>query len=160
MTIEVAMILAIFILVIGILILAAYKLNIYRKIPLNICRILCVLSICVYVSFLFASIKHYNSKFYYEEYSIDKVTLSSVYFNNDSKRFDESSNIILEEPNGEYSNVVIAEYEDYSSYWLLGRIDITVVKYHIYLSKDVYQRYKDGDVIYKNNKNQRISKRR
>lgn len=149
MTLEVAMILAIFIFAIGILMLAAYKLNIYRKIPLNICRILCVLSICVYVSFLFASIKHYNSKFYYEEYSIDKVTLSSVYFNNDSKRFGESSNIILEEPNGEYSNVVIAEYEDYSSYWLLGRIDITVVKYHIYLSKDVYQRYKDGDVIYK-----------
>lgn len=149
MTFEVAMILAIFIPAIGILMLAAYKLNIYRKIPLNICRILCVLSICVYVSFLFAPTKHYNSKFYYEEYSIDKVTLSSVYFNNDSKRFGESSNIILEEPNGEYSNVVIAEYEDYSSYWLLGRIDITVVKYHIYLSKDVYQRYEDGNVIYK-----------
>lgn len=141
MTFEIAMILAIFILAIGILMLAAYK--------LNICRILCVLSICVYVSFLFAPTKHYNSKFYYEEYSIDKVTLSSVYFNNDSKRFGESSNIILEEPNGEYSNVVIAEYEDYSSYWLLGRIDITVVKYHIYLSKDVYQRYEDGNVIYK-----------
>jgi hypothetical protein len=149
MTLEVAMILAIFIFVIGILMLAAYKLNIYRKIPLNICRILCVLSFCVYVSFLFAPTKHYNSKFYYEEYSIDKVTLSSVYFNNDSKRFGESSNIILEEPNEEYSNVVIAEYEDYSSYWLLGRIDITVVKYHIYLSKDVYQRYEDGNVIYK-----------
>lgn len=149
MTFEVAMILAIFILAIGILMLAAYKLNIYRKIQLNICRILCVLSICIYVSFLFAPTKHYNSKFYYEEYSIDKVTLSSVYFNNDSKRFGESSNIILEEPNGEYSNVVIAEYEDYSSYWLLGKIDITVVKYHIYLSKDVYQRYEDGNVIYK-----------
>ena len=149
MRFEVAMILAIFIPAIGIIMLAAYKLNIYRKIPLNICRILCVLSICVYVSFLFAPIKHYNSKFYYEEYSIDKVTLSGVYFNNYSKRFDESSNIILEEPNGEYSNVVIAEYEDYSSYWLLGRIDITGVKYHIYLSKDVYQRYEDGNVIYK-----------
>ena len=143
------MILAVFIPVIGTLMLVAYKLNIYRKIPLNICRILCVLSICVYVSFLFTSTKHYNSKFYYEEYSIDKVTLSSVYFNNDSKRFSEGSNIILEEPNGEYSNVVIVEYEDYSSYWLLGRINTTGVKYHIYLSKDVYQRYKDGNVIYK-----------
>lgn len=150
MTFEVAIILAVFIPAIGILMLAAYKLNIYRKIPLNICRILCVLSICIYVSFLFAPTKHYNSKFYYKEYLIDKVTLSSVYFNNDSKRFGESSNLILEEPNGEYSNVVIAEYEDYSSYWLLGRIDITeVVKYHIYLSKDVYQRYEDGNVIYK-----------
>ena len=149
MTFEVAVILAVFIPVIGILMLVAYKLNIYRKIPLNICRILCVLSICVYVSFLFTSTKHYNSKFYYEEYSIDKVTLSSVYFNNGSKRFSEGSNIILEEPNGEYSNVVIVEYEDYSSYWLLGRINITGVKYHIYLSKDVYQRYKDGNVIYK-----------
>lgn len=149
MTFEVAVILAVFIPVIGTLMLVAYKLNIYRKIPLNICRILCVLSICVYVSFLFTSTKHYNSKFYYEEYSIDKVTLSSVYFNNVSKRFSEGSNIILEEPNGEYSNVVIVEYEDYSSYWLLGRIDITGVKYHIYLSKDVYQRYEDGDVIYK-----------
>lgn len=149
MKFEVAIILAIFIPAIGILMLAAYKLNICRKIPLNICRILCVLSICIYVSFLFTSTKHYNSKFYYEEYSIDKVTLSSVYFNNDSKRFSEGSNIILEEPNGEYSNVVIVEYEDYSSYWLLGRIDITGVKYHIYLSKDVYQRYEDGNVIYK-----------
>ena len=156
MTFEVAMILATFIPVIGILMLVAYKLNIYRKIPLNICRILCILSICVYVSFLFAPTKHYNSKFYYEEYSIDKVTLDSVYFNNDSKRFGESSNlilsnIILEEPNGEYSNVVIVEYEDYSLYWLLGRIDITgaATKYHIYLSKDVYQRYEDGNVIYK-----------
>lgn len=149
MTFEVAVILAVFIPVIGILMLVAYKLNIYRKIPLNICRILCVLSICVYVSFLFTSTKHYNSKFYYEKYSIDKVTLSSVYFNNGSKRFSEGSNIILEEPNGEYSNVVIVEYEDYSSYWLLGRINITGVKYHIYLSKDVYQRYKDGNVIYK-----------
>lgn len=149
MTFEVAVILAVFIPVIGTLMLVAYKLNIYRKIPLNICRILCVLSICVYVSFLFTSTKHYNSKFYYEEYSIDKVTLSSVYFNNDSKRFSEGSNIILEEPNGEYSNVVIVEYEDYSLYWLLGRINTTGVKYHIYLSKDVYQRYKDGNVIYK-----------
>lgn len=149
MTFEVAVILAVFIPVIGTLMLVAYKLNIYRKIPLNICRILCVLSICVYVSFLFTSTKHYNSKFYYEEYSIDKVTLSSVYFNNDSKRVSEGSNIILEEPNGEYSNVVIVEYEDYSSYWLLGRINTTGVKYHIYLSKDVYQRYKDGNVIYK-----------
>lgn len=103
MTFGVAMILAIFIPVIGIQMLAAYKLNIYRKIPLNICRILCILSICVYVSFLFAPIKHYNSKFYYEEYSIDIVTLGSVYFNNDSKRFGESSNLILEEPNREYS---------------------------------------------------------
>ena len=110
MTFEVAVILAVFIPVIGTLMLVAYKLNIYRKIPLNICRILCVLSICVYVSFLFTSTKHYNSKFYYEEYSIDKVTLSSVYFNNDSKRVSEGSNIILEEPNGEYSNVVIVEY--------------------------------------------------
>lgn len=149
MTFEVAVILAVFIPAIGTLMLVAYKLNIYRKIPLNICRILCVLSICVYVSFLFAPTKHYNSKFYYEEYSIDKVTLSSVYFNNDSKRFSEGSNIILEEPNGGYSNVVIVEYEDYSSYWLLGRINITGIKYHIYLSKDVYQRYKDGNVIYK-----------
>ena len=149
MTFEVAVILAVFIPVIGTLMLVAYKLNIYRKIPLNICRILCVLSICVYVSFLFTSTKHYNSKFYYEEYSIDKVTLSSVYFNNDSKRVSEGSNIILEEPNGEYSNVVIVEYEYYSSYWLLGRINTTGVKYHIYLSKDVYQRYKDGNVIYK-----------
>jgi hypothetical protein len=150
MTFGIAMILAIFIPVIGILMLAAYKLNIYRKIPLNICRILCVLSICVYVSFLFAPTKHYNSKFYYKEYSIDKVTFSSVYFNNDSKNFGESSNIILEEPNKEYSNVVIVEYEDYSSYWLLGRIDITgAAKYHIYLSKDVYQRYEDKNVIYK-----------
>lgn len=149
MTFEVAVILAVFIPVIGILMLVAYKLNIYRKIPLNICRILCVLSICVYVSFLFTSTKHYNSKFYYEEYSIDKVTLSSVYFNNGSKRFSEGSNIILEEPNGEYSNVVIVEYENYSSYWLLGKINTTSVRYHIYLSDDVYQRYKDGNVIYK-----------
>ncbi len=149
MKFEVAMILAIFIPAIGILMLAAYKLNICRKIPLNICRILCVLSICIYISFLFAPAKHYNSRIYYKEYSIDKVTLSSVHFDNDSKIIGESSNIIFEEPNGEYSNVVIAEYEDYSSYWLLGRIDITGVKYHIYLSKDVYQRYEDGNVIYK-----------
>lgn len=51
MEFEVAMILAIFIPAIGILMLAAYKLNICRKIPLNICRILCVLSICIYISF-------------------------------------------------------------------------------------------------------------
>lgn len=45
--------------------------------------------------------------------------------------------------------MVIVEYEDYSVYWLLGKINITREKYHIYLSEDVYQRYKDGNVIFK-----------
>lgn len=99
MSFEVAMIIGMSIFasgIISLMIKLSIKKKTEKKLPLVLCNIWCVLSILIYISFLLApTFKHYNSRIYYKEYSVDKVTLSSVYFNNDSKRFDNAFNVIL-----------------------------------------------------------------
>ncbi len=117
---------------------------------LHICNISFVLGVAIYISFLICSCngKHYNSVVEYEEYPIEKVTFNSVYFNGrGGDRFSESW-IILENPNDKYENIVVAETEYYTLNWLF-RIKTNSNKYHVYLSEEVYQRFQDGETIYK-----------
>ena len=105
----------------------------------------------VYVSFFICSYrgKHYDSIIEYEEYPIEKVTFNSVYFNSrGGDRFSESW-IILENPDAKYENVIVVETEYFTLSWLF-KIKTSTSKYHVYLSEDVYQRFQDGETIYKN----------
>lgn len=121
-----------------------------NKLLIYICNILFVIGVGVYVSFLICSCKgkHYNSRTEYKEYPIEKVTFSSVYFDDrGGDRFGESW-VILETPNNKYENIVVEETEYFTLNWLF-KINTNSSKYHVYLSEDVYDRFQDGNVIYR-----------
>ena len=77
------------------------------------------------------------------------MTFNSVYFNGrGGDRFSESW-IILENPDDKYENVIVEETEYFTLNWLF-KIKTSTSKYHVYFSEDVYQRFQDGETIYKN----------
>lgn len=122
-----------------------------KKWLVYICNLSFVIGVAVYVSFLTCSCcgKRYDSIIEYEEYPIEKVTFNSVYFNGrGGDRFSESW-IILENPDDKYENVIVAETEYFTLNWLF-KIKTSTSKYHVYFSEDVYQRFQDGETIYKN----------
>ena len=121
-----------------------------KKRPLHICNIACVIGLIIYISFLISISNgiHLNSVITFKEYPIEKVTLSHVYFNNKGGDSFGESYVVLEYPNDKDQNVVIVETEDYETQWLFCRIKTSSSKYHVYLTNDVYERYKDGSVIY------------
>lgn len=121
-----------------------------NKLLLHICNLSFAIGVVVYISFLICSCegKHYDSRIEYEEYPIEKVTFNSVYFNGrGGDRFSESW-IILENPNDKYENIVVAETEYFTLNWLF-KIKTSTNKYYVYLSEEVYQRFQDGETIYK-----------
>lgn len=120
-----------------------------NKLLIYICNMLFAIGVGVYISFIICSCKgkHYNSRTEYEEYPIEKVTFSSVYFDDrGGDRFSESW-VILEVPNNKYENIVVKEIEYFTLNWLF-KINTNRSKYHVYLSEDIYDRFQDGDVIY------------
>lgn len=121
-----------------------------KKLPLHICNIACVIGLIIYVSFLIsmANGEHLNSVTTFKEYPIEKVTLSHVYFNDRGGDSFSESYVVLEEPNDEHQNVVIAETENYEIQWLFYKIKASGNKYHVYLADDIYERYNDGKIIY------------
>lgn len=121
-----------------------------NKLLLHICNILFIIGVGVYVSFLICSCKgkHYDSRIEYKEYPIEKVTFSSVYFDDRGGDGFSESWVILETPNNKYENIVVEETEYYMLNWLF-KIKTSSSKYHVYLSEEAYQRFQDGDVIYK-----------
>lgn len=125
---------------------ARYK----KKWLVHICNLLFVIGVAVYVSFLICSChgEHYDSIIEYEEYPIEKVTFNNVYFNGRGGDGFSESWIILENPDDKYKNVIVAETEYFTLNWLF-KIKTSTSKYHVYLSEDVYQRFQDGNVIYK-----------
>lgn len=126
------------------------KVKYNKKWLLHICNLSFAIGVVVYISFLICSCKgkHYDSRIEYEEYPIEKVTFSSVYFNGrGGDRFSESW-IILENPADKYENVIVAETEYFTLSWLF-KIKTSISKYHVYLSEDVYQRFQDVEIIYK-----------
>ena len=130
-----------------------YKRNNAPKYKIHICNITCVIGLAIYFRFLICvSVgTHRNSSVKYTEYPIEKLTFSSVYFNGrDGDSFNESY-VILEEHNDKYENVVVVETEYYTLSWIFN-IRTSSDKYHVYLSEEVYQRFQDGETIYKNNK--------
>ena len=156
MDFEIAMLIASFSPTIGIMAVIVgkpfIKSKTNKKLPLHICNIACVIGLIIYISFLIsiANGKHLNSVITFEEYPIEKVTLSHVYFNEGSGHSFSESYVILADPNDEYQNVVIVETEDYETQWLFCRIKTSGSKYHVYLTNDVYKRFKDESVIYEN----------
>lgn len=121
-----------------------------NKLLLHICNLSFAIGAVVYISFLICSCegKHYDSRIEYEEYPIEKVTFNSVYFNGrGGDRFSESW-VILENPNDKYENIVVAETEYFTLNWLF-KIKTSTNKYYVYLSEEVYQRFQDGETIYK-----------
>lgn len=127
-----------------------YKRNNAPKYKIHICNISCVVGLVIYVSFLLCVSMgtHHNSSVKYTEYSIEKLTFSNVYFNGrDGDSFNESY-VILENPSDKYENVVVVETEYFTLNWLF-KINTSSSKYHVYLSEDVFNRFQDGDVIYR-----------
>lgn len=130
-----------------------YKRSNAPKYKIHICNISCAVGLVIYVSFLLCASMgtHHNSLIKYTEYPIEKLTLSNVYFNSrDGDSFNESY-VILENPNDKYENVVVVETEYYTLNWLF-KIKTSSNKYHVYLSEEVYQRFQDGEIIYKTEK--------
>lgn len=129
-----------------------YKRNNAPKYKIHICNISCAVGLVIYVSFLLCVTigTHHNSSVKYTEYPIEKLTFN-VYFNGrDGDSFNEPY-VILEEQDDRYQNIVVVETEYYTLHWLF-RIKTSSSKCHVYLSEEVYQRFQDGDVIYKVNK--------
>lgn len=123
-----------------------------KKLPLYICNIACVVGLIVFISLLFSMTKgeHLNSATTFTEYPIEKVTFNHVYFNDRSDSFNDSY-VILEESKNEYQNVVIVENKDYEVQWLFCKIKYSVENHHVYLANDIYERLKNGAVIYERN---------
>lgn len=121
-----------------------------NKLPLHICNIFFVVGVGVYISFLICSCrgKHYDSRIEYKEYQIEKVTFSSVYFNGRGGDSFSESWIILENPSNKHENIVVEEKEYYTLNWLF-RIKTSSSKYHVYLSEEVFNRFQDGNTIYR-----------
>lgn len=130
-----------------------YKRNNAPKYKIHICNISCVVGLVIYVSFLLCVSMgtHHDSSVKYTEYPIEKLTFSNVYFNGRNGDSFNESYVILEEQNDKYRNVVVVETEYYTLNWLF-KIKTSSSKYHVYLSEEVYQRFQDGDVIYKSQK--------
>lgn len=122
-----------------------------KKCLLHMCNISFVIGMAIYISFLLCISffgKHHDSIIIYEEYPIEKLTFDKVYFDSrDGKSFNESY-VILENPDSIYQNVVVEEKEYFTLHWLFP-IKTCSSKYHVYLSEDVFDRFQDGDVIYK-----------
>ena len=152
MSFEVAMIIAVFLGVIGAMMFFLVKPEVKRrtnkKYPRYICNVLGVMGLASYVSFIICLGvgKHTNPTFTYEEVPIEKLTTTRVYFDDNSQSLNESY-VILEEPNEEYSNVVIVETEHYTLKWI-SKIELSSNKYHVYLSDNIYERLQDGSTIY------------
>lgn len=92
--------------------------------------------------------KHLDSTFTYIEYPIEKMTLQEVYFDEYNVVNLKEQWVIVEEPNEKYSNIVLVEKENFKQKWLFFFINYENKTYHIYLTKDIYDRYKSGYVIY------------
>lgn len=117
-----------------------------NKLPLHICNIIGIFMLVIFVSYLicFTTGKHLNSSVNYIEYPIEKMTFDKVYFN-DNKKDIIGSWVIIESPNRKYKNVVIVEEETYMIRWLWN-VRILNEKYHVYLSKEAYNRLQSGSV--------------
>ncbi len=129
---------------------ADYKRNNAPKYKIHICNISGVIGVVIYVSFLLCISMgtHHNSSVKYTEYPIEKLTFDNVYFNGrDGDSFNDSY-VILKEQDDKYENVVVVETEYYTLNWLF-KIKTSSNKYYVYLSKEVYQRFQDGNTIYK-----------
>ena len=92
-----------------------------KKLPLHICNIVCFIGLIVYISYLISisNGEHLNSVTTFKEYPIERITLNHVYFNGRGGDSFGEEYVILEEPDDEYQNVVIAEIENYEIRWLL-----------------------------------------
>ena len=120
-----------------------------KKLPLYLCDVTCILGIVIFISFLICSRgEHINPQYSYTEYQVEKLTFSTVYFNDGNESNLNESYVIIENPDEEYQNVVIYEKEEYIIQWFC-KVKMSSIKYHVYLSEDVYNRLKDGNTIYK-----------
>lgn len=115
-----------------------------------ICDITLASGIIIYISFLICIIKGKHTDVFvkYEKYPIQKLTFSNVYFNDMECNSLSEEYVILENPNDKYKNIIVVETEYYTIQWLF-KIRTSDSKYHVYLSESVYQRFQDGNVIYK-----------
>lgn len=130
-----------------------YKRSNAPKYKIHICNISYVVGLVIYISFVLCANlgTHHNPSVKYTEYPIEKLTFSNVYFNGRDRESFNESYVILEEQDDKYQNVVVVETEYYTLNWLF-KIKTSSSKYHVYLSKEIYQRFQDGNVIYKVNR--------
>ena len=119
-----------------------------KKLPLYLCDIACVFGIVIFISYIICSRGgHINPQYSYTEYPIEKLTFNTVIFSNGYECNLQEPYVIIEKPNEEYQNVVIYEKEKYIIQWFC-KVKMSSIKYHVYLSEDVYDRLQDGHIIY------------
>lgn len=152
MDIMVALLIALFSPVIGLLFVMMVKPEIKKrtnkKIPLHICNLVLVIGILIYISLLVSLRgKHLDSNISYTEYPIQKLTLSNVYFDDRDGYSLNESYVIIEDCTNEYVDVVVVETEKYTIQWFC-KIKDEGSKYHVYLSEENYTRLNNGNVIY------------
>lgn len=82
----------------------------------------------------------------YEEYPIQTLTKSRMYFNNECYRLS-GSNIVIEEPKKNCENMVIVDTENYEIQWFI-KVHASAKTYHIYLSNENYIKLQMDDLIY------------
>ena len=156
MDITIALLIALFSPVIGLLFVLIVKPEIKKrtnkKIPPQICNLTFVIGILIYISLLVSlRSEHLDSSVSYTEYPIQKLTFSKVYFDDRDGYSLNESYVILEDCNSEYENVVVVETEKYMIQWFY-KIKDEGNKYHVYLSEENYTRLNNGNVIYEINK--------
>lgn len=122
-----------------------------RTFPLWLSNILGVVGIIIFISFIFcmANGEHLDSKCTYSEYEIQELSFNTIKFNEEIYSLNERC-VMVESPNKKYNNIVVVEKETYSFNWI-GKVKTYSIKFHVYLSDDVYMILKNRKLIYSSN---------
>lgn len=142
--------------IIGIIFLISFLMSVKvvqhtnSKLPLFIYCFVCMIGIVVIVSLSICLDigEHLNTKIAYTKYDIDKIDLTTVYFNNEWVNLN-SDYLTIEQPDDTYTNYIVKESESYEICYIINNLKITHNTYHLYLDEDTYNRLKDKDMIYK-----------
>lgn len=113
-----------------------------------ICSVVSMLCLTLCLSFFMCVLngEHIDPEFSKKEFEIEKLTANTVCFND--KEVDLSdSRVIIEKPHNQFNNVVLEKKEDYHLKWL-WKFKMVNAEYHVFLSKENYNRLQNLNVIY------------
>lgn len=123
------------------------KVKVKNKVTLYILYIISIMGIAIYISFIICPKgKHLNQSVQYKEIPIEKVEKQWIYFDGTKHSFSEKQ-VVIEKPKNGYENVVVKETECFQVQWIV-KINVSSDKYHVYMSEDVYGKWKNGGFVY------------
>lgn len=121
------------------------------KIIALICAILFVFGLTGLISVNTAVKKAAVSNTEESVHTISKLTTNTVFFDVDgdvkSWSLDDTNYILVKKATDEYSNVVIKTITDKDVDWLID-FKTQSVKYVVYLDSELYERYKNPNILY------------